>query len=157
MTDHHMYSHVLIQWFNFLGIVLLVGGVVFRWAVLNRSLAVLDPASPEQSALKAASHRDLKRLVGSCLILLGIVSFIDLILRAQMMSGKPLSQLLTILPAVLFQTHVGKTWLAKMAILCFLGGLWLFMREIPRPGQQPLLLLASSGLCLMVSLSGHAA
>jgi len=156
MTGYIMYLHVLIQWLNFGGIVLLVGGVVFRWAVLNQSLAVLDPAPPEQAALKAASYRDLKRLVGGCLILLSIVSFIDLILRAQMMSGKSFLQVPAILPLVL-QTHTGKTWLAKMVILCFLGGRWFLMKESSRPGQQSLLLLTSAGLCLMVSLSGHAA
>jgi len=157
MNMPHMYLHVLVQWLNFLGIVLLVGGVVFRWAVLDRSLAILDPASPELASAEAASHRDLKRWIGGCLILLGIVSFVDLILRAQMMSGKSFSELSGVLPVVLFQTHVGKTWLAKMAVLCFWGGLWFFMKESPRPGQQPLLLLASAGLCLIVSLAGHAA
>lgn len=157
MTMHHMYSHVLIQWFNFLGIVLLVGGVVFRWAVLDRSLAVLDPVSPELTSAKAASHQDLKRLIGGCLILLGIVSLIDLILRAQMMSGKPLSEVPGILPLVLFQTHIGKTWIAKMAILGLLGGFWFLMKEERRSGEQPFLLLTSAALCLIISLSGHAA
>lgn len=157
MNMPHMYLHILIQWLNFLGIVLLVGGVVFRWAVLNRSLAILDLTPPELASVKAASHRNLKRLVGGCLILLGIVSFVDLILRAQMMSGKPLSQLLAILPTVLFQTHVGKTWIAKMAILGLLSGFWFLMKGERRNGEQPFLLLTSAGLCLMVSLAGHAA
>jgi copper resistance protein D len=157
MNMPHMYSHVLIQWLNFLGIVLLVGGVVFRWAVLDRSLEVLDPASPELASAKAASHRDLKRLIGGCLILLGIVSFIDLVLRVQMMSGKPLSAVPAILPLVLFQTHIGKVWIAKMAILGLLSGIWFLMKEKRRSGEQPFLLLISAGLCLIVSLSGHAA
>ena len=112
MIMPHMYLHVLIQWLNFLGIVLLVGGVVFRWVVLDRSLKVFEPSSREFKAARAISRRDLKRCIGGCFLLLGVVSLVDLILRAQMMSGKPFSQLPAILSTVLFQTHVGKTWMA---------------------------------------------
>jgi hypothetical protein len=41
MTGHSMYPHMLIQWINFLAVILLVGGVAFRWAVLDRCLAIV--------------------------------------------------------------------------------------------------------------------
>lgn len=109
-----MYPHILLQWANLLGVVLLVGGVVFRWAVLNRSLEIFNQASPEQAAIRAVSGRDLKRLIGGCFILLVITSSIDLILRAQMMSGKPLSAMVSILPLVLLKTHLERSGSTKL-------------------------------------------
>jgi putative copper resistance protein D len=157
MTGHSMYPHILIQWINFLGIFLLVGGVVFRWMVLNRSLNIFSHGSSEKTAIKTASARYLKKIVGVCVILLVIVSTADLILRAQMMSGKPLSGVPAILPLVLMKTHLGKVWIGKMAFLFLFGVLWFFINENLSSAVQLLLVLASAGFCLTMSLSGHPA
>ncbi|HUK55052.1 MAG TPA: CopD family protein [Nitrospiria bacterium] len=158
MTGHTMYFHVLVQWLTFLGVAFLVGGVVFRSTVLNRSLRVLGSGSPDLERAQATGQRDLKRWMGRWLILLFIVSIVDLIIRAEMMSRKPFSAVLPMLPLIISQTHAGKVWIAKMAILCLLIALWFFIKkDRARPGQQVLWLLASAGLCLTVSLSGHAA
>src|SRR5581483_5444375 len=101
MMMHHMYSEVLVLWLNFLGLIFLTGAVVFRWVVLHRGLEVLASTPEEMKKAESVSQRDLKRWMGRCLILLAIVSIPDLILRAQMMSGKPFSEVPTILPLVL--------------------------------------------------------
>jgi putative copper resistance protein D len=157
MKMDYFYFHVLVLWLNVLGIALLVGSVMFRWAVLNRGLRVIDPASPELERVQVTSNRDLKRWMAGSLILLVVVSAPDLILRAQMMSNKPLLEVASVLPLVLLKTHMGKVWLSRMAILCLFGVLWFFIKKSSPSGIQPLLLLATAGLCLTTSLSGHAA
>jgi len=157
MEMNYLYFHVFILWVNVLGIALLFGNVMFRLAVLNRGLGILDPVSPEVEKVKAISNRDLKRWVAVIIILLVVVSIPDLILRTQMMSRKPFSAVPAILPLVLKQTHIGKIWVGKMAILSFLTVLWFFIRERSSSGMLFLLLLVSGALCLTASLSGHAA
>jgi putative copper export protein len=152
-----MYPHILIQWINFLGVLLLVGGVVFRWAVLNRSLEIFSEVSAEKTTVKAASAHYLKQVVGACVVLLIVVSTIDLILRAQMMSGKPLSAVPAILPLMIMKTHLGRVWIGKMSALFLLGTLWFFINEDLSSAVQLLLVLASAGFCLTMSLSGHPA
>jgi len=157
MEMDYFYFHVLVLWLNALGIALLVGSVMFRWAVLNRALRVFDSASPELEGVRATSNRDLKRWMAGVLILVVVVSVPDLILRAQMMSRKPLSQVPVLLPLVLLQTHMGKVWIGKMAILFLLFVIWLFVTKSSQSGILTLLVLASAGLCLATTLSGHAA
>ena len=157
MMMHGMYPQVLILWLHFLGIVLLLGAVVFRWLVLSPSLKVLDPNFPEViKKVEAISGGDLKRWVGGCLILLAVVSFPDLILRVQMMSKKPLAEVPALLPLVLFQTHIGKVWLARIFLLGLSGVLWVFIRDRRQPVCLILLLLLGVGLSLLTTLSGHA-
>jgi putative copper export protein len=151
-----MYAEVLVLWLNFLGVALFIGGVVFRWAILHPGLDLLESIPEEMKKAESVSQRDLKRSMGGCLILLGIVSIPDLILRAQMMSGKPFSDLPAILPLVLLKTHIGTIWLTKIAILCFLAVLWFFMKARQRSGELLLLVFASAGLALVTTLSGHA-
>ena len=157
---HLMYSQVLIQWLTFAGVTLLVGGVVFRWAVLHPALKLLGPVSPEPENPERIDRRDLKRWIGGCLLLLTVVSVPDLLLRAQMMSGKPFIALPAVLPLVLFHSHIGMIWLTRVALLVFLGLLWFFIGERSAPRQRILWLLAllpaCAGLCLITSLSGHA-
>ena len=92
-----------------------------------------------------------------CIVLLAVVSIADLVLRTQMMSGKPLSAVPSILPLVLLKTHLGKVWIGKMSILCLLGVLWFFINDNLSSGTQFFLVLASAAFCLTMTLSGHPA
>src|ERR1700751_3085629 len=129
MNMEYMDLHVLILWLNDLGAVLLVGNGIFRLMVLNPSLDILDPISPDRERAKAAGNRELKHWVVGLLILLFIVSLPDLILRAQMMTRKPFSQVPAMIPLILMQTHIGRIWIAKIAILFILGILCFFIKE----------------------------
>ena len=157
MTGHSMVFHVLVQWLNFLGVALLIGQIVFRWMVLNRSLLELGPGSPDFVNAHAISQRELKQWMSRLLVLLFVVSVLDLIIRAEMMSRKSFSAVVPMLPLIVSQTHAGKVWMAKMVLLGVFGGLWFFIKEGPRPILEVLLLLGSAGLGLTVSLLGHAA
>lgn len=152
-----MIFHVLVQWLNFLGVVGLVGQVLFRWLVLNRSLEELGPGSPEFDKAQAMNRKEMRRWMGQLLILLFIVTVLDLIIRAEMMSRKPLSATIPMLPLIISQTHAGKVWMARMVLLGVLGGLWFVIKDWPHPVLQVLMLLASAGLALTASLLGHAA
>jgi len=157
MEMNYKFVHLIILWLNILGIVLLVGSVVFRWLVLGRALHSVAPSLQERELIEAESQLSLRRLMGVCLILLGVVTCIDLILRTEMMSRKPLSQIIPILPMVLFKTHIGKVLWFKISVIAFSSLTWFFVSQKPRLTVQIFLLLASAGLCLSSSLSGHAA
>jgi len=157
MNMEYMYPHLFVLWLNILATVLLVGAVAFRSMVLNGALMVPEVSSTERTEVQAESQRRLRRWIAVCVILLVVVSVFDLVLRTQMMSRKPLSAVGAILPMVLVKSHIGKVWCFKMADLALFGLLWLFVKEQPRSGVQPLLLLASAGLCLSLTLSGHPA
>ena len=157
MNMDYMFLHVFILWLNALATTVLVGAVVFQSAVLQGALAVWGPASMEAETVRAEGRRHLRSWIAVCIILLVIVSAIDLILRAQMMSRRPLSQVITILPLVLVKTHFGKVWFDKMAVLTLFALLWLFLANKPRWGVTLFLWIAAAGLCFTASLSGHAA
>jgi len=157
MNMDYVSLHVFILWLNALAIAVLVGTVVFHTTVLQGALAVWGPASTEAEGVRAEGRRHLRSWMAVCIILLVIVSAIDLILRAQMMSRRPLSQVITILPLVLVKTHIGKVWFYKIGDLTLFALLWFFIAKKPRPVMTVFLWIASAELCLTASLSGHAA
>ncbi|MBE0617590.1 MAG: CopD family protein, partial [Proteobacteria bacterium] len=80
--------------------------------------------SPEIGALRVR----LWRLLGVSLLLLAATSAADLATRASAMSGRPLSQLLAVLPLTLTRTHYGHLWLLRPAALAALGPAWFLGR-----------------------------
>ena len=137
MMLSHIFLHSLVRWIDLVGMILLMGGLVFRTLVVS--------ASPDQPS-------SLERLLPFLLLLIGLS---DLALRSQMISGQPLGQVWPFLPAVLFKSHFGKVWMARMFLLCLLGTTAI----IKTKGRTDtgLAMTAGAFLLLTASLSGHAA
>jgi len=137
MMPSHIFLHSLVRWMDLVGMILLMGGLVFR------TLAVSP--SPSQAS-------SLERLLPFLLLLTGLS---DLALRSQMISGQPLAEVWSFLPAVLFKSHFGKVWMARMFLLCLLGTTSI-IKTGGRTGEG-LAITAGVLLLLTGSLSGHAA
>lgn len=147
MTHPHLFLHVLIRWMDFVALVTLMGGLSYRQFVLV----------PMHRDLPGDSDRSFRLLMAVALFTLGATSMTDLIFRALMMSGQPASELFSVLPTVLMQTHFGRVWVWRVGLMLLLFGFW-FLQRGPRPLIRGYLVLSvGSGICLTMSLSGHAA
>jgi putative copper resistance protein D len=132
---------------DLVALVTLVGGLSYRQFVLV----------PLYRDLPGDADRSFRLLMAVSLLMLGATSTADLIFRTLMMSGRPFSELFSVLPTVLLQTHFGRVWVWRAGLLLLLFGFW-FLQRGPRPRIRGyLVLFVGSGVCLTTSLSGHAA
>ncbi len=133
MILSHILLHSLVRAIDLVGMFLLVGGLVFRSLVVRT-----PPTRPERLLL----------------FLLLIVGLFDLVLRSQMISGRPLEEIRAYLPIVLLKTHFGTVWIVRTFLLCLLGTVPIIIPERVRKKFAPIV----GGLLLLTeSLSGHAA
>lgn len=137
MISSHTLFHSLVQGMDLVGMMLLMGGLIFRTLVAS-------PAPGQASPLE--------RLLPFLLLLIGLSDFA---LRSQMISGQPLAQVWSFFPTVLFQSHFGKVWMVRMFLLSLLGTTAV-MKGGGRTGAG-LSVTAGAFLLLTASLSGHAA
>jgi putative copper resistance protein D len=150
MTHPHMYLHIFVRWLDFVALVTVLGGLSYRYFVWI--------ASPGGRTVDDRQGRGRIPLVTMLAVLLG-TSLTDLVLRSLMMSGKPVSELFSVLPTVLTKTHFGSIWILRIGLIFFLGAIRLIgERKIIRPtGLKYLSLGGGMALGLTTSLSGHAA
>ena len=161
LLDPHMLIHLIVRGLDFATMVIVVGGLAFESFVAAPALDRLEGLARESAAL--AFRRRYARFVGWSLVALLVLQGIDLVLRVQMMSGRPFSAVPGLLPQAAVGTHVGKVWLGKMAVLVGLLIVWRVASGTdapprPRPTRSRYVLLAGAALfCLMVALAGHGA
>lgn len=161
LLDPHMLLHLIVRGFDLATMVIVVGGFAFESFVAAPAFDRLS--GPSQKTATLAFRRRYTRLIGWSLAALLIIQGIDLVFRVQMMSGRPVSAVLGLIPQAAVGTHVGKVWLAKMAVLVGLLIIWLFVLGTgtpapPRTTRHRRALLAGAALfCLLVALAGHAA
>ncbi len=148
MTHHSLLLHVLVRWLDSIALVTLVGGLSYR-------LFVLYPMRRDPRDLKDRPQRYLLIVPVCVLVATGLT---DLVLRALMISGRPLSELASILPTVLSQTHFGRVWTWRFVLLPLFFGFWFLENRRPRTAAPVAVSLgAAAGVCLTTSLTGHAA
>ena len=163
LLDPHMLIHLVVRGLDLTAMMLVVGGLAFESFVAAPALRQLDVRPSErQTAALAFRHRHT-RLVGWSLVALLVIQGLDIVLRVQMMSGRPFSVSVGLIPQVIVGTHNGKVWMGKMAVLVGLLIMWIFALKggassPPRTTWNGHALLTSAALfCLMVALAGHAA
>ncbi len=135
---------VVTGWLGFLGLAVLVGGLVV-------DLLVLPTDAPELTPVRTRLRT--WRILSIVALILAAVS--ALVLRALTLTGGDLASTIGALPAVLTHTHFGAIWTARLIAL----GLVLlasFASSSSRLARRLALLLAV-GIALTTSLSGHAA
>ena len=143
--------HTFVRWLDFVGLTMLIGGVVFRYLIIR---SILLPPQGFDSF-----ERRLRRVLAVSISLLALTSLGDLILRTLMMSGGGIADLGPALPVVLRQTHYGAVWTARISLLGLLAMAWLLGRQDARrvPFSAGFSLFAATLVALTTSLSGHAA
>lgn len=132
----HTILHIHVRWLEFMGLMMLVGGLAFQSMILTPSLL---------------SHQDyqiidrhLRRVYAGSLLLMTLASLADLILRTLMMSGGGLATLGVTIPTVLQKTHYGSIWTARIGLLSLLGIAW-WLRLLGMAATPPLLWIARLG------------
>jgi len=150
MTHPHLLLHILVRWLDFITLVALLGGFTYRWFVwtpLSRRL--------EGSGRETAGRLPIKTL----LVILSATSLTDLVLRASMMSGRPLPEVYSVLPLVLSKTHFGQVWAGRCAAIAFLAVVQLLGTRVVLGVKTTniLSLIGGAVLGLATTLSGHAA
>jgi putative copper export protein len=132
----HTILHIHVRWLEFMGLMMLVGGLAFQSMILTPSLL---------------SHQDyqiidrhLRRVYAGSLLLVTLVSLADLILRTLMMSGGGLATLSVTIPTVLQKTHYGSIWTARIGLLSLLGIAW-WLKLLGITATPPLLWIVRLG------------
>jgi putative copper resistance protein D len=145
-----LFIHSIPAWFELFFLCLCMG-------ILSCRLWVLSPAtnagpSPHENLF---SRMWLLFGVGIAGIMASDVA--DILVRAAEMSGKPLHSVLPVLTTVILKTHIGQTWLIRMAALILLSVAMITAR---RSRNSRAFLYLMLGLLVVISVtesaSGHA-
>jgi putative copper export protein len=120
-------------------------------AIGGLAIELLLPASSAPDTDDARAR--LRRWGTTCLVLVALATWVELLVRAQAMSGAPLGATVAALPSFVTGTHVGQVLAARGAALVVALLLW---SEHAR-GFRTFVLLLAVGMALSISLTGHAA
>jgi putative copper export protein len=130
----HLFSHAIIKWFDLVALVILVGGFFYQRFILKP----IHPFNVKERV--DASHQ-------VALLALGIMTLIDLIMRAMMASGLSIFALSPVIPSVLTRTYFGPVLAVRFGLILLAG--------IPR-FLEKFRWLPIIGICLTTALLGHA-
>lgn len=150
LMDAHLFRMTLFKWLDVVGIVLWVGAIGFRLLVFRPSVKALRDPEAEKRLQKEEADYTEAALKGLLFYLL-VIHFLTWVHEAEMMSGKPLSAIIPVLPIVLTKTHYGSIWTIKLFLLLFL----LLLVQIRIKARDPILLGVGIFLCLTGGLVGH--
>lgn len=141
----------VVRWLGLLSLLALVGAFVFRFFLLEPSLARVDAS---EQAKKAARARWLQFLAVAFILFL-IGNFAELLLQTNTVAG---SISVSTVAAILQSSRYGQLWLLRMGLIA-LGavGVWFETRRVNIP-QLDLALVVLGNLALFTrSLNSHAA
>ena len=143
--------HAFVRWTEFVALTTLVGGLVFPCLIVRPPFLLRQEF--DRFERRCHSVRALS------LLLLGLASLADLLLRSLVMSGRGMADLGAALPAVLHQTHYGVVWISRLGVLGLLGAAWLIRRRGAPGGAWSVRVsvLGATLVALTTTLSGHAA
>lgn len=150
LIDPHLLRMTLFKWLDLVGIVLWIGAIGFRLVVFSPVLKALRRPALESRLRREEAAYTEPALQGVLLYLL-ILHLATWVHQAEMMSGKPLSEIGPVLPIVLSKTHFGAIWEVKLFLLLFL----FVLVRVRIPARDLLLFGAGLFLCVTGSLVGH--
>jgi len=147
MTHPHMFLHMVVRFVDLVALISYLGGVIYYYFVW----APLGGGSGRGNGMVGP--------ILAVLIVLAAAGLVDLALRAMMMSGRPITDLLSVLPIVLTITRFGLVWICKFGLIIFLVVLWLLKLRGVMNGKivKYLSLTGGAAVGLMTTFSGHAA
>ena len=150
-TPFELCVHIIPELLELLALALCIGTLVCRLWVIP------EPAEEEE-----AGHRELsehtRRLLAGTTALMVVTSIADIAVRSAELSGKPFSEVFTVLPIVVLETHLGKVWLIHIISL---GVLAVMANGKSRHGNSRIFLRLMLCVGLIASITrsatGHAA
>ncbi|GHO43176.1 copper resistance CopC/CopD family protein [Ktedonospora formicarum] len=155
---------ITIRWINYLGMAGLVGAMTFLLLIVRPALILLkvNPAmKSDQELLSVRSERVLQYVaVGSLALLL--VGWVAFTLYQASVAGAGSALNMDVLRSLLFASHFGSIWLARLGLIILAGLLWLFWRyRNDEEGVSYLLpvylFLLGIAVMMTTSLNSHAA
>lgn len=114
--------HTLPAWLELLSLAFCTGALVCR-------LWVFPPSVDGGQATCELTRSRLWGLFGIAVSILMFFSVMDLFVRATEMSGAPVLSVAPVLPTVLFRTHYGGVWIARILAEIVLLILWRSLRN----------------------------
>ena len=144
------FLHAVPEW-------LLLVALAFCFATLVIRLWVLEAAADKELPHHRKLLTRLWRFFGAGIAVLAAGSIADLFVRAAEISGQPPLALFSVVPTVVFRTHIGRVWLIRMAALTFFAMVFIAGRK-HRDSRKVLMVLLGLGLVISMteSASGHA-
>ncbi len=137
---------ILPEWFELMFLTVCIGSLVCGLWVLGSSAGTGD--TYQGDILISA-----RRLLGICIFVMIISTTVNLVMRSVSMSGQPITAISSVLPIVLFRTHYGRVWMARITALIFLAVLFTVGG---RYRSSRGLLLIMLGVAVVVSMTGSA-
>lgn len=144
---------VISKWVELVSLVYLTGTVLLRIWVLQYSRAHLCP----EASWNEAPFANMWRPFGPVLGLMAAASAVYLLVHVATIAGTSFFPAVNFLPLVISDTHFGRVWLIRIALLVFLAVIFLVSGK-RRSERRPLLLLMLAALLLVSmteSASGH--
>jgi putative copper export protein len=144
------FFHVIPEWVELVSLAFCIGALVCRLWVLAPSAS---PELPDQENLLAL----MWRLFGIGIAAMIASSVVNLLMRASEISGRPLSDVFSVLPVVMFRTHLGRVFLVRIGVLILLlltlmaAGRYRNSRGLPA-----FMLCIALVISMTESASGHA-
>jgi putative copper resistance protein D len=144
------FIHIIPEWLELVSLTFCIGLLACRLWVIT--LEAHNGFIDQENILTA-----MRRLLGFCVAIMIVSSGANLILRAEEMSGHPLSTVFSVLPTVIVRTHLGRAWLIRI------GALILLLITLPAGGRRSgsrgvtgLMLGIAVVIAMTESASGHA-
>jgi len=138
--------HVFIAFTQYFSLTALIGGLTIRH-IRN---------TPIPMEFSAIVDNRVNKFTLIALSLLSICAFFVLAIRATMMTGSPVTEILPALPLLLLHTHYGLIWLIRAALLVISWGLVIILIKTNRQWVFKLLFIIASLIIWTVSAAGHA-
>ncbi len=142
--------HVLPAFLQYSGLVVLTGALTTR----SLTIATCAETSP---ALAGTVRRRLDIVLATALITLTFSAPAMFLVRAVMMSGRPIAEITPVLPTLLFHSHYGVVWSIRCLLLIALWTLALPLTISNRQWLTKLMLLLGGLVAWTLSAVGHAA
>ena len=148
MTHQHLLFHVLVRWLEFTALVGLVGGLIY-WQFVSPSIS---------QHLSILDRRAFRHGILLTVLFLAVTDVTDMVMRSMMISGKSIGGVLPVIPTVLLKTHFGWVWMSRISLIALLAVLYLAIRgkNVMSRADRFVSIAIAGGLCLTLSLSGHA-
>src|SRR5262249_29039813 len=135
-------SAALVRGLGFAGVASSLGGLVLDLLILPVQVQELTRVRPR-----------LRRWITICLVVVGLSSAAELLVRAQEMDRPLLGSAIAAVPVVLTRTHFGTMWTVRCVALT----LAVALSCLRATALRALCLLFTLGIALTISLTGHAA
>ena len=143
------FLHTIPEWLILISLTFCIGTLVFR-------LWVLEYSADSEDLYQGNLFTRMWRFFSVGLAVLIASSIVDLFVRGVEMSGQPFSDVLPILPTVVFRTHIGHVWLIRISALIVFSATYVTARRY-RDSRGFLVFLLGLGVVVSLteSASGH--